>query len=181
MAAVFLFRTGAPTADIVAKQAELTADIRVADFAPGQVEVVGLASVPVIVWRRSADQMDLARAQNDPDAWLVKTSHVFGQADPVPADDASLSLEGEWFFVLATPPGKFTYLLPEAGEYDGFFEGGYASHFDLSGRVRRFGGQSASNLTVVLGHYSSDRTRIEFQFSAASVDAHKRDLAARWQ
>lgn len=150
----FLARTGLPSADVVAKETASRPVINVSDYDPGDVEMLLLNNRRVIVWRRSEADQILAESQNTSGAWRHQTSTVSGQAEAVFADDANLTLNGEWFFALAELSKPYQYLLPRAGEFEGFFEGRYAAHFDLAGRVRKGGG--STNLTVIEAEYVDD-------------------------
>ncbi|MCT4556235.1 MAG: hypothetical protein N4A53_16255 [Pelagimonas sp.] len=130
-----LVRTGLPSSDVIAREATLRPIIKVSDFSPGDVKIVQLNNLPVIVWRH-------------------KNSRILGISEEVFADDANLTLDQEWFFALAKFPNRFQYVLLRAGEYGGFFEGRYAAHFDLSGRIRKGGG--SENLTVIPAEYVDD-------------------------
>ena len=156
---VFIARTGLPSADVIAEQAAKRPIIKVVDFSPGEVEIVSLNNRRVIVWRRNETDMALATIQNVPEDWRHQSSGVLGQAEPVFADDSNLTLNNEWFFVLAEFSNRYQYLLPRAGDFEGFFEGRYAAHFDLAGRVRKGGG--TTNLTVIEAEYVDDGQGIQ--------------------
>ncbi|MEO1681126.1 MAG: hypothetical protein AAFU80_23510 [Pseudomonadota bacterium] len=154
----FLVRTGLPSADVVFETAASRPVINVSDFDPGDVEILLLNDRRVIVWRRSEADQALAESQNTSEAWRHQTSTVSGQAAAVFADDANLTLDGEWFFALAEFSNQFQYLSLRAGKFEGFFEGRYAAHFDLAGRIRKGGG--STNLTVIEAEYVDDGQRI---------------------
>ena len=154
-----LARTGMPSADVIAREAAQRPIIRVSDFDPGDVEIVGLNNLPVIVWRRNEADQKLAESQNTPEAWRLQHSRVLGQPETVFADDANLTLDHEWFFAVAKFPSKYSYVILRAGDFQGFFEGRYAAHFDLSGRIRKGGG--SGNLMVISAEYIDDRQSIQ--------------------
>lgn len=156
---LMLARTGLPSADVIAREAEQRPVINVSDFDPGDVEIVQLNNLPVIIWRRNEADQRLAESQNTPEAWQLKNSRIFGQPEAVFAADANLTLNHEWFFALAKFPNKFSYVILRAGDFGGFFEGRYAAHFDLSGRIRKGGG--SGNLTVISAQYIDDGQRIQ--------------------
>ena len=153
---ILLVRTGLPTADVIAE--EQAQRIKVSDFDPGDVEIIRIKNLPIIVWRRDETDKNLAASQNTPDAWPQQYSKVLGRSEAVFADDANLTLDGEWFFALARFPSKYSYVLLRTGNFEGFFEGRYAGHFDLSGRIRT--GALNDNLTVIGAEYSDDRQSI---------------------
>ncbi|MEO1659193.1 MAG: hypothetical protein AAFR65_15900 [Pseudomonadota bacterium] len=139
---------------MVAKQAASRPIIKFSDFNPGDVEIVSFNGLRVIVWRRDEADRILAASQNAPQDWRHQNSRVLGQAQSVLADDSNLTLNDEWFFALAEFSNPYQYLLLRAGEFDRFFEGRYAAHFDLAGRIRK--GGSSMNFTVIEGEYVDD-------------------------
>jgi len=156
---VLLARTGLPSTDVIARQAASRPIIKVSDFNPGEVEIVVLNSRGVIVWRRNEADSILAASQNAPEDWRHQNSRILGQAEPVFADDSNLTLNNEWFFALAEFSNPYQYLLLRAGDFKGFFEGRYAIHFDLSGRVRK--GYESTNLTIIEAEYVDDGQSIQ--------------------
>lgn len=129
---------------------------------------MSLNNRPVIVWRRNEADRILAASQNTPDVWRHQSSLVLGQSETDFADDANLTLDHEWFFALAKFPNKFQYLLPRAEDFEGFFEGRYAAHFDLAGRIRKGGG--SANLTVISAEYFDDGQSIQLYFNGIRPD-----------
>lgn len=160
---VLLLQTGLPSADVIAREAAQRPVIKVSDFNPGDVEIIRLNNLPVIVWRRSEADRKLAASQNTPEVWRHQSSQIFGNPERVFADDANLTLDHEWFFALANFPSKLSYVLLRAGNYNGFFEGRYAVHFDLSGRILKGGG--SENLTVINAKYIEDGESIQLNLT----------------
>ncbi|MFY0679896.1 MAG: hypothetical protein JXR13_04910 [Thalassovita sp.] len=97
----FLLQTGRPSADVLARMAERQTTINVSDFKPGDIKFISHNKQQVIVWRRNAADKILAAKQNKSNAWRLRHSSVLGHADPVLAEDANLTLDGEWLFVHA--------------------------------------------------------------------------------
>ncbi|MGI9368047.1 MAG: hypothetical protein ACR2O2_04335 [Ruegeria sp.] len=151
---ILLAQTGLPSADVIAREKAQRPVIKVSDFSPGDVEILLLNNLPIITWRRSEADKHLAASQNTPEEWRQRYSKVLGQTEEVFASDANLTLDHEWFFALAKFPSKFSYVLLRAGDFEGFFEGRYGAHFDLSGRIRKGGG--TGNLTVLSAEYTDD-------------------------
>lgn len=158
-----LLRTGLPSADVIAREAANRPVINVSDFDPGDAEIVQLNNLPVIVWRRNEVDRKLAASQNAPKMWRQKYSTVLGLPEPVFADDANLTLDNEWFFALVDFPNKYQHVILRAGDFEGFFEGRYAAHFDLSGRIRKGGG--SGNLTVISAEYVNGGQSIQLNLS----------------
>ena len=82
------------------------------------------------------------------------------------ADDANITLDHEWFFGIAEFRNPYSYIILESGDFDGFFEGRYARHYDLSGRIRK--GLTADNLTIVPAAYAADGQRIQLFLNGIS-------------
>lgn len=159
----FLVQTAQPSADVLARVEAQTPRLSVNDFEPGEVRVVLLNNLPIIVWRRNEDDKTLAADQDDPDLWEVQYSNVLGRAEPVPATDENLTLNGEWFFAVAKvseSPGWIPLL--RAGHFGGFFDQKYAGHYDLAGRIRH---QGRENLTIVMAEMSEDGQTIQLDLS----------------
>lgn|GEM_PF-1223164 len=161
-----LVRTGQPSADVIAAQEAPTPFIEVSDFAPGDATFVILNGLPIVVWRRSGADKALAASQNDPAQWHNQYSSVYGRLEPVLADDANLTLENEWFVAIAQMRNGNPFIpLMRFGDYGGFWDSKFASHFDLSGRYRA--GKEVDNLTVVPAEFTADRQRIRLDMSGS--------------
>ena len=159
VAGYFLARTAQPSADVLAAIEAQSPSIGVDEFKPGEVRVVLLDGLPIIVWRRDETDMALAANQDDPASWKVKYSSVLGQTEPLYAEDANLTLHGEWFFAVAQVPESPGWVpLLRAGNFEGFFDVKYAGHYDLAGRIRH---QGRDNLTVVMAEMSEDGQTIQ--------------------
>jgi ubiquinol-cytochrome c reductase iron-sulfur subunit len=156
-------RTGSPSADVIAREAASRPIIKVSDFNHGEPEIVFLNNHRVIVWRRSEADVALAASQNTPEDWRHQTSRILGQAESVFADDSNLTLNNEWFFGLAEFSNQYQYLLLSAGDFKGFFEGRYAAHFDLAGRIRKGGG--STNLTIIEAEYIDEGQSIQLHLN----------------
>ena len=161
-----LVRTGQPSADVIAAQEARTPFIEVSDFEPGDATFVILNGLPIVVWRRSGADKALAASQNDPAQWHNQYSSVYGRLEPVLADNANLTLENEWFVAIAQMRNG-NPLIPvlRFGDYGGFFDTKFASHFDLSGRYRA--GPEVYNLTLVPAEFTADRLQIRLDMSGS--------------
>lgn len=163
-----LIRTGSPSADVVAAAQMAHPTINVSDFAPGDVKTVILNNIPVIVWRRNDADKRLAASQNDPSDWVYKHTMIYGQPNAVFADDANLTINDEWIVVLARSgdwSGFENFPLVRYGDFDGFWEGHYVSHFDLSGRYRQ--GYPKRNMIVVQGKLINDQRQLQLNMSVS--------------
>ena len=154
-----LAKTGLVSADVIAAEQARRPFINIADFEPGEPEFVLINGLQIIVWRRDDADKERAALYNNPDAWRHQHSKVLGQSETVFADDANITLDHEWFFGIAEFRNPYSYIILESGDFDGFFEGRYARHYDLSGRIRK--GFTADNLTIVPAAYAADGQRIQ--------------------
>lgn len=155
----YLIRSGQPSAEVAAQEEANRPYIDVADFAPGDAKVLLLKGRPIIVWRRDKADMALAELQNTPSHWTNDLSKILGKLEPVFADDANLTLDGEWFIALGEFPNSSPYIpLLRTGDFEGFFDMHWASHYDLSGRFRS--GVRSANLTIVSAEYANDGQHI---------------------
>ena len=151
---------------MIAAQEARTPFIEVSDFEAGDAAIVVLNGLPIIVWRRSAADKALAASQNDSAQWHNQYSSVYGRLEPVLADNANLTLENEWFVAIAQMRNG-NPLIPvlRFGDYGGFFDTKFASHFDLSGRYRA--GPEVYNLTLVPAEFTADRLQIRLDMSGS--------------
>lgn len=132
--AYLLVWTGQPSADVLADHYETHPWINAADFEPGDAEILRIQGKNIVVWRRNAADIALAKAQNDPTQWPNKYFNVTGRAGKQIADDANLTLNHEWFFAWGQPRGRFSCaVLLRTGDFGGFFDPCRGAHFDLSG------------------------------------------------
>lgn len=167
LAFYFLIHTSLPTADTVAREKIKRPIFKVSDFSPGDVKVISLNNLPVIVWRRDEVDQRLADRQNTPETWRNRHSRILGRAESVYADDANLTLNKEWFFALATPPNAFQNVLLRAGDFKGFYEMIHATHFDLSGHIRK--GIGNENLTIIEAEYIDEGHSIQLNLDTPRV------------
>ncbi len=150
-AGYFLLRTAMPSEVVLASYEQNHPHIRISDYERGEVSVILLDQVPVVVWRRNADEIEAAKQQDIYEQWPNPFSVISGQIEPQPAHDANLTVDHEWFFVSALNPSGFgCVVLSRAGDYGGFFDPCRGSHFDLSGRIRK--GPSTENLRIISAH-----------------------------
>lgn len=157
--AVTLVNSAHPTAHQIAIEKANSVVFNVADFKPGDVKIVERSGLPIVIWRRSQDDIIQAKKQNNPRDWHIAQSKVFGEAGSVYASDDNLTLENEWFVAVAITSHRFSSVLePRLGDFDGFFDLIRADHFDLSGRFRK--GIAGENLKIIRTEYTNDRSQI---------------------
>lgn len=134
-----------PSADVRA-----LASIRVdtSDIEPGTQLTVLWQGKPVFVRRRTADEIEAARAVSM-DELIDDIARNDNNGEALPATDENRALDesGEWLVML----GVCTHLgcVPlgdGAGEFGGWFCPCHGSHYDTSGRIRK--GPAPENLLV---------------------------------
>ena len=164
IAGAFLFRTAQPTADVVSQSVHDHPLISVTQFQRGVPMSMVLNGQPIVLWWRDADQMALAKQQDDPVLWRVPESFVSGQSQPLPAQDVNLTINGEWFVAWTVNPTGFgCVVMIEAGDFGGFFDPCRGDHFDLSGRIRK--GIARQNLKVISAQFASDGQALRLNLS----------------
>lgn len=159
-----LFGALGPTADVVAASKRDHTFIRLSDFEPGDVRGFRHGDIPYYVWRRNADDIAMAKGQDDPASWLnPKTAKTDGSL-AAPAYDKDLTVDHEWFFVIAlNPDGPGCFVKSRMGNFGGFFDPCRSAHFDLAGRVRS--GPAAENLIVIPGRLTEDGSYFRLDLS----------------
>ena len=159
-----LFGTLRPADDVLAQIDERYETVATAQFEVGNPKIIVVHNRPIMVWRRDADQIELALQQDDPEQWEVPVSYVSEGKRLVPATDENLTIAREWF--IASPinwGGSGCHVIMGAGDYDGFFDPCYGTHFDLAGRYRR--GPGGKNLFVVMAELSPDGSQLTLDLS----------------
>jgi len=159
-----LLQTGAPSAETRARYDQAHPRIWVSAYEPGDVTITVLDQVPVIIWRRSASDIALAKEQDTKADWPNPLSFVSGKPDPINANDNNLTVDHEWFFASALNTGGIGCIVrTRAGDYNGFFDPCRGAHFDLSGRIRK--APSAANLNVISARLSPDGSYFELDLT----------------
>ena len=163
VAGYHLVNSGQPSADVLAKSKQQTPRFNVADFAPGDVAIKAFNGLPILIWRRSPEDIALAAIQNNPADWTPPFSRILGDAEPVYADDSNLTLNGDWFIAVArSPRSSLAMFVPRAGNFEGIFEIRYATHYDLAGRARH---QGTVNLTIIKAHMVENGKTIQLDMT----------------
>jgi ubiquinol-cytochrome c reductase iron-sulfur subunit len=150
----FILQSAKPSADVVALFNETHPTINTADFTAGTPTIVTLNRLPVIIWHRNTADIALAKKQDNDFQWLSEFSIV--SSNPlVRAKDINLTHNHEWFFAWAKNPTRFGCLvIPQMGDFHGFFDPCRGMHFDMAGRIQR--GPSRKNLHVIAAKISAD-------------------------
>ena len=144
-----------PSADVKALS---SIRVDIADVAEGSQLTVKWLGKPVFIKHRTAEEIEMARADDDADLpdGLARNDN----RDPnLPPSDSNRSLDadGKWLVMM----GVCTHLgcVPlgnGAGEYHGWYCPCHGSHYDASGRIRK--GPAPENLPVPVAEFIDETT-----------------------
>ena len=144
-----------PSADV---QALSSIRVDVSVLEPGTQLTVKWLGKPVFIRRRTAEEIEAARAV-DVDDLVDPVARNENLDEPAPAVDANRTIgEGEEWLVMI---GVCTHLgcVPigdGAGDFGGWFCPCHGSHYDTAGRIRR--GPAPTNLPVPVAEFLDDAT-----------------------
>ena len=156
MVGYFIIQSGRPSADVLAKYEETQHLIRISDYEPGETRLVVINNAPIIVWRRDAEEIKLAKLQDIKVIWPVPVSYPTSKHSFQIASDADLTIDHEWFFALARNPNSFgCNVYSKMGDFHGFYDPCRGSHFDLTGRWQK-GPSGSGNLWFVPAKKTED-------------------------
>ena len=142
-----------PSADVRA-QSSIRVDI--ADIVVGSQITVKWLGKPVFIRRRTAEEIEAARAVTMDELTIDQTSQNKNNFDADASDEnRALSEDGEWLVMI----GVCTHLgcVPigdGAGDYGGWFCPCHGSHYDTSGRIRK--GPAPLNLLIPVAAFEGD-------------------------
>ncbi|MFV0490471.1 MAG: ubiquinol-cytochrome c reductase iron-sulfur subunit [Pseudorhodobacter sp.] len=144
-----------PSADV---QALASIFVDVSTVEPGTQLTVKYLGKPVFVRRRTQEEIDAARADDDATNIIDKSSENPNKPDSN-ADDINRTLDeaGEWLVMV----GVCTHLgcVPigdGAGEFGGWFCPCHGSHYDTAGRIRK--GPAPENLHIPVASFIDETT-----------------------
>lgn len=133
-----------PSADV---RALASTEVDVSTLEPGTQITVKWRGKPVFIRRRTAEEIELARA--------VPVSALPDQAarnDNLPSDasakdeDRTLDADGEWLVMMGVCTHLGCVPLSDAGDFGAWFCPCHGSHYDTAGRIRK--GPAPENLPV---------------------------------
>lgn len=139
-----------PSADV---QALSSIRVDVSGVEPGTQLTVKWLGKPVFIRRRTADEIDAARATDLAELPDTEARNANAKAGADAADEnRSMDEAGEWLVMM----GVCTHLgcVPlgdGAGDFGGWFCPCHGSHYDTSGRIRR--GPAPENLPVPVARF----------------------------
>ena len=142
-----------PSADV---QALSSIRVDVADVAEGTQLTVKWLGKPVFIRRRTADEIEAARAVDlsdlpDNDARNANNPGADGSDENRSMDEA-----GEWLVQMGVCTHLGCVPLGDAGDFGGWFCPCHGSHYDTSGRIRR--GPAPENLPVPTSAFVDETT-----------------------
>nr|WP_237684715.1 ubiquinol-cytochrome c reductase iron-sulfur subunit [Szabonella alba] len=144
-----------PSADV---QALASIFVDVSTVEPGTQMTVKYLGKPVFIRRRTQEEIDAGRADDDAANILDPMSQNPNKPGSS-ADDANRTLDeaGEWLVMV----GVCTHLgcVPigdGAGEFGGWFCPCHGSHYDTAGRIRR--GPAPENLWIPVAEFADEST-----------------------
>jgi ubiquinol-cytochrome c reductase iron-sulfur subunit len=140
-----------PSADV---QALASIQVDVSGVAEGSQITVLFLGKPVFIRRRTAEEIEAARATPlsdlpDPDS---RNANRPGSG----AEDVNRSLDeaGEWLLMTGVCTHLGCVPLNEAGDFNGWFCPCHGSHYDTAGRIRR--GPAPENMHIPVAEFISD-------------------------
>ena len=142
-----------PSADV---QALSSIRVDVSDVLPGTQLTVKWLGKPVFIRRRTAEEIEAARAVElsdlpDGDA----RNNNLGSA-PATDENRSLDESGEWLVQVGVCTHLGCVPLGDAGDFGGWFCPCHGSHYDTSGRIRK--GPAPENMLVPVAAFVDETT-----------------------
>ena len=140
-----------PSADV---QALASIDVDVSGIEPGTQLTVKWLGKPVFVRRRTADEIEAARAvalEDLPDTG-AENRNLGPEAD---AEDQNRTLDedGEWLVMIGVCTHLGCVPLGDAGDFGGWFCPCHGSHYDTAGRIRK--GPAPLNMLIPVAQFTS--------------------------
>ncbi len=143
-----------PSADV---QALSSIRVDISGVSEGTQLTVKWLGKPVFIRRRTADEIEAARAVDvadlpDP---IARNDNIPGE---VPATDENRAFgeSGEWLVQMGVCTHLGCVPLGTAGDFGGWFCPCHGSHYDTSGRIRK--GPAPENLPVPVAEFVDDAT-----------------------
>jgi ubiquinol-cytochrome c reductase iron-sulfur subunit len=136
-------------------QALSSIEVDISGIEPGTQSTVKGRGKPGFSRRRSADEIEKARAVALADLPDGASRNANAEGD---ASDANRSLDenGEWLVMMGVCTHLGCVPLGDAGDFDGWFCPCHGSHYDTAGRIRK--GPAPENLPVPVAAFVNDTT-----------------------
>lgn len=141
-----------PSADV---QALSSIRVDISGLEPGTQLTVKWRGKPVFIRRRTAEEIEAARAvplADLPDG-NARNENGTPQAD-ASDENRALSENGEWLVMMGVCTHLGCVPLGDAGDFGGWFCPCHGSHYDTSGRIRR--GPAPENLPVPIVKFDGE-------------------------
>ncbi len=142
-----------PSADVLALSS-IRVDVSAID--PGTQLTVKWLGKPVFIRRRTADEIEAARAVDLDDLPDNEARNDnIGEADGAD-ENRALDEAGEWLVMMGVCTHLGCVPLGDAGDFAGWFCPCHGSHYDTSGRIRK--GPAPTNLPVPVAKFLDETT-----------------------
>ncbi|MEO0486148.1 MAG: ubiquinol-cytochrome c reductase iron-sulfur subunit [Pseudomonadota bacterium] len=143
-----------PSADVLAL-ASIRVDV--GGLEPGSQLTVLWQGKPVFIRRRTAEEIDAARAVEVSDLQdpVARNENIAGAVDATD-ENRALSEDGEWLVQMGVCTHLGCVPLGNAGDFGGWFCPCHGSHYDTSGRIRK--GPAPQNLAIPPAVFVDDAT-----------------------
>ena len=155
----FLLSSAAPTADVVAESKPNIMHVHVGDFEPGDASILRINGKPIVVWRRSNEEMAKALTQFSPELAFDQVLKELNDGTLKQHVGSEEFTYLEWLILSAVDVGGIGCIVAaKAGDFGGFFDPCRESHFDMWGRAAK--GASNQNLKVVPSRFDEERQSV---------------------
>ncbi|MCG6901860.1 MAG: ubiquinol-cytochrome c reductase iron-sulfur subunit [Rhodobacter sp.] len=150
-----------PSADVAALS---SIQVDVGGVAEGTQLTVKWLGKPVFIRRRTADEIEMAKAVNvdelpDPDARNANLPAGAPATDPnrgLLPPGAEPGTDSEWLVMMGVCTHLGCVPLGDAGDFGGWFCPCHGSHYDTAGRIRK--GPAPRNLPVPMAGFADETT-----------------------
>ena len=142
-----------PSADVSALS---SIEVDVADVEPGTQITVKWLGKPVFIRRRSAEEIEAARAVDLADLPDIDDRNANKPGLDASDENRALDENGEWLVMMGVCTHLGCVPLGDAGDFGGWFCPCHASHYDTAGRIRK--GPAPQNLPVPVASFVNETT-----------------------
>lgn len=132
-----------PSADV---QALASIEVDVDGIEPGTQITVKWRGKPVFIRRRTAEEIEAARAVALSDLPDQGSENANKPGTDAADENRTLDADGEWLVMMGVCTHLGCVPLGDAGDFDGWFCPCHGSHYDTAGRIRK--GPAPTNLPV---------------------------------
>jgi ubiquinol-cytochrome c reductase iron-sulfur subunit len=140
-----------PSADV---QALASIQVDVSGVAEGSQITVLFLGKPVFIRRRTAEEIEAARATPISDLPDPDSRNANRPGADAADENRTLDEAGEWLLMTGVCTHLGCVPLGEAGDFNGWFCPCHGSHYDTAGRIRR--GPAPENMHIPVAGFVSD-------------------------